>query len=825
MSCESTYYSNNEEQGAEDQRDKSPALLVPAATTSNSIAEPGHVWLFANLFMSGDPQIIKRVRSRAARIRDTSPTDPADDSPSTTPDTLATKLKNKQKRSKPKSRLSFGTDDQVSDGEVFKVRKSNLSRKLVLGSAPSTPGVSAPTNLDQASISTAPSYTKAYLSELKANTPSTPPVRPPIPENNSDTSFDVSFDIDGAVVENASDVFGETAIPSASAISAAKEKRGRLRGTGADDEFISLSVAKPGDVPQGPHPESRLVREEDELGEGEDDMAEYTGAQERIALGKKARKDEERKRRMGMVEMIEDAEEEDEETIEWEKAQIRRAGPVDNDRGENLKPRKETYTPAPIPSVTPIPTLASSVGRLSDSLTALMSSHTSHTVALSTLAQERTALESKEAEMRQMVEKAERKRSWFAAFRGWVEGSRRFQYPLLEKLEDEHVSLLTERYDMISKRRRIDDEDDVALFLGVPPSISPSDSVEETDELGRVVPSQNTTSALRASRRLARSNRRLLRRAQNQAVQEDEGYSTDGSLPSADANDFRTAMTKLDERKVSVLSDVRADEFRDPQMGLAKWFGAWRELYEESYVGAWGGLGLVAAWEFWCRLEIVGWDPIDDTSQSLDSFEWSAALHDYSRPRKSSDVEKEDDDIEPDIGPGGDMVSSMISQAIIPRLSKVIEGGAFDPYSARHIRRMIDIAEQVEAYVEQEGVRFQALLKSVSTVFREAVISTQTLLAPSLGPSNPGAPFDPYSLPARRRFLVRRLKLLTNILKWRKYTGERFGLGEVATLLVRSCILPVAERGWEVGGEEILRKTVDKMPLELVPIEVKRKMA
>jgi GC-rich sequence DNA-binding factor len=64
----------------------------------------------------------------------------------------------------------------------------------------------------------------------------------------------------------------ETAIPSASAISAAKEKRGRLRGTGADDEFISLSVAKAGDVPQGPHPESRLVREEDELGEGEDGM-------------------------------------------------------------------------------------------------------------------------------------------------------------------------------------------------------------------------------------------------------------------------------------------------------------------------------------------------------------------------------------------------------------------------------------------------------------------------------------------------------------------------------------------------------------------------
>ena len=133
----------------------------------NSIATlPRVTFGFASLAMSSEPQIIKRVRSRASRIRDASP--PANDvidvdSPSTTPDTLAAKLKNKQKRSKPKSRLSFGTDDQViahssrfrfvliccaatlggeesSDGEVFKVKKSNLSRKLTLGSALPTPG-------------------------------------------------------------------------------------------------------------------------------------------------------------------------------------------------------------------------------------------------------------------------------------------------------------------------------------------------------------------------------------------------------------------------------------------------------------------------------------------------------------------------------------------------------------------------------------------------------------------------------------------------------------------------------------------------------------
>ena len=165
---------------------------------------------------------------------------------------------------------------------------------------------------------------------------------------------------------------------------------------------------------------------------------------------------------------------------------------------------------------------------------------------------------------------------------------------------------------MVSKRRRTDDEDDLALCLGVPRPASYSEP-EETDELGRVVPPQNTTPAIRAARRIARSNRRLLRRARNQAPrgQDEEGYSTDGSLPSADADDFRIALGKMEGRKVDVLADVRANEFRDPRMGLGKWFGEWRQAYEESYVGAWGGLGLVAAWEFWGRLEMVGWDPIE----------------------------------------------------------------------------------------------------------------------------------------------------------------------------------------------------------------------
>lgn len=59
-------------------------------------------------------------------------------------------------------------------------------------------------------------------------------------------------------------------VPSQPRILAAKERRERLRAGTAEQDYISLSVIQRADIPQGPHPESRLMREEDEIGEGDD---------------------------------------------------------------------------------------------------------------------------------------------------------------------------------------------------------------------------------------------------------------------------------------------------------------------------------------------------------------------------------------------------------------------------------------------------------------------------------------------------------------------------------------------------------------------------
>ena len=162
---------------------------------------------------------------------------------------------------------------------------------------------------------------------------------------------------------------------------------------------------------------------------------------------------------------------------------------------------------------------------------------------------------------------------------------------------------------MISKRRRDDDDDDLITFFGpLPARIETESEMEQTDELERTLSKPNPADEQR-QRRESRVTRRQLRLSKRTKVVEvEEGYSTDSSLAPHDASAYSSALRSLASRKKEVLADVRAEEFRDP--GKGKW-SVWREKYSDSYVGAWGGLGVVSVWEFWVRLEGVGWNCIE----------------------------------------------------------------------------------------------------------------------------------------------------------------------------------------------------------------------
>jgi hypothetical protein len=94
----------------------------------------------------------------------------------------------------------------------------------------------------------------------------------------------------------------------------------------------------------------------------------------------------------------------------------------------------------------------------------------------------------------------------------------------------------------------------------------------------------------------------------------------------------------------------------------------------------------------------------------------------------------------------------------------------------------------------------------VAVSFQDEIAHTEALLSRYMSAYHGTPSFNPETIPARRRFLSRRVKLLRNILRWRKHSGERFGIGLMAERLTERCILIAAEGGWEVGGEEIARK-------------------
>ncbi|KAM6494395.1 Nineteen complex-related protein 2 domain containing protein [Amanita muscaria] len=755
---------------------------------------------------STPPVIFKRSKAKpAGRTRSTSPKGVSvQENEQESPSTLATKLKNKVKKSRPKSKLSFGGDDEEEgDGEVFQSKKSTLSRKLALGK--NAAAVSLNLESTTVSRSNGPTYDDAYLKELKASTPN---ARPVVVQAENEMSVDIN-EPPLRVLEIGAES-GETAIPSESSIKVTKERRERLRKAkiSGEEDYISLAVTRRGDEADGPHPESRLMREEDELGEAEEEFAEYTSAQERIALGKKSRKVEATRRRDEMRELIEEAAEEDEETKEWEEEQLRRGGHLTPDRGVSAAKVKATYKPAPIPAMTPIPVLASAMDRLNQQLAALTTSHANSTTSLDSLERERSDVNEREKEMRSLIERAEEKRAWFSSFKDWIEGVANFldeKYPLLEKLEDEHVSLLQERFDMIAQRRRADDEDDLATFFGPLPD---GDHTQGTaNENGSLMLAKH-------ERRLARTTRCQLR-LNTRHTDDEEGFSTDSSLPPSDAVAYNDALKRLISRTKDVLNDVKAEEFHRPEKG--RW-NTWRVKYTDSYVGAWGGLGVVSVWEFWARLELIGWDFIENPL-SLDSSKWYSTLYEYSRlGNEGTRVE------ERELGPDGDLVASMISSAIIPRLCRLLEGGVFDVYSARHVRRMILLTEEIEASVEEGNAKLQMLLRSTLGRFELAIADKEALTARYRFAAATALAFDPETIPARSRYLARLAKLLQNLLRWRKHTGERFGIGMLITRLVENCMIDVARNGWEAGGGEFVHRVASMMPNELIPIRLKKEL-
>lgn len=183
-----------------------------------------------------------------------------------------------------------GNDTQTAVQSSFKVKKGNTAtgRRLLQPSSnpsPSTSNLSIPAP-DPDATTTAPStYSKEFLNQLKATTLSAP-VAESI-SNNPDEYDSLTQSKFARYNEYTTDLTSTSStipstkiplIPTSSTINSARESRERLRYEGARNDgagesgYIGLEVVGTSNAVglKGKGKESRLVRDEDDLGDGDE---------------------------------------------------------------------------------------------------------------------------------------------------------------------------------------------------------------------------------------------------------------------------------------------------------------------------------------------------------------------------------------------------------------------------------------------------------------------------------------------------------------------------------------------------------------------------
>ncbi|KAK4050995.1 hypothetical protein OIV83_003124 [Microbotryomycetes sp. JL201] len=749
---------------------------------------------------------------------------------------------------------SDSTDDHLQSRapgsharRLFRPQQQSNQATLELSSATASPTASQ--NAPRAEYGGA-IYSKAHLDELRANQ---------LPSRQAASSYDdLTRSKFSKQLDNGDDGDMAGPIPSSAAIAEARKKRELLRTSGAQsssaatttqDDYISLQVGfahKGGD--------SRLVREDDEIGDGDDDMAEFTGAQDKVPLGKKANKEAAQRLKSGMIDMIDEAEDDDadEETREWEQAQIKRG----EQRYETLDntSTKRTYIPAPIPRSAPLPSIDAVTARLSDALSTLESAHSMDSAALVHFEREKVELDEQEQELRREVERVEQKSRWFGDFKLFIEDIAAFldeKYPQLESVEKENLAIQKERYDIVSRRRLQDDSDDIALFTGahvatLMKAVS-EDASRTVDELGRSAPSDQLApkSATRIARRQARQKR--LGSRKGVSSQEDYGMVTDDELDSGDAEDLQDALTSLRQSLARLFDDVKADDFRDPNLGIRTKFQEWRSQFTEEYQNAYGGLAMVGVWEFWARVEMAMWNPFEiqqlaKSPPGLDAYEWHANLTSFGHAAEDENDGRLVDESE-------EIVNLLVTSVIVPRLVSLTRA-SYDPFSRQQTLRALSLVDEVSYCVERSSPKFELLVSTFLERIQLCVSQSQALLLPHVQQVQvPSNALDPSTFQARTRFLKRQVKLLDNASKWRRYgksvrlrafagqgqsgdddedAVELAGAGSLfdellQRELVAKVMLPVIEASWASGGQEVAQEVVSLLPGD-APEALKRRL-
>ena len=301
----------------------------------------------------------------------------------------------------------------IDDGDdtsavVFTPKKSNLSRQAIEKNAlrkSLAPSLSAE-HLPYRQTDERPSYSKDYLDELKISTPSTPKDL----KSLSDVEDEQSKALDLAAKFGSDlELRQNPAIPTDAEIREKKERRARLA---KEEEYINLSDDEDDRneislLPRKQKPETRLVRDDEDIAEGFDEFVDDG----RIALGRKAEREQKKRQQAQVRDLIDEAEgtsDEDSDDSEaerkaaYEAAQTRAGMDGLHKEDPYARPRR----PKTPPKITPLPNLTACLEHLQANLASMQYVKMQKVKRMKELQREKADIAVREEEIQRLLKEA-----------------------------------------------------------------------------------------------------------------------------------------------------------------------------------------------------------------------------------------------------------------------------------------------------------------------------------------------------------------------------------------------------------------------------------
>lgn len=671
--------------------------------------------------------------------------------------------------------LSF--HDEEDEQEVFKVKKSNYSRRLA-----------KQLEKERKKRQETADHGSSMCDLVETVPESDVAEKPEGQQKQQKETWDVysgkeaedmEVDSDEGQVENPfKNVLQSGVIPDAATIYAMKKHRQKAREVG---DFISLE-----DPEKADENKSRLVREDDNDRSDDDD-----DEPSRLSFTVNTSAIERQKVREAFLSVQEgdqnDLEIEEADELErWEAEQIRKGvgiTQVGPQQAQQLNEQQlftfqqpdvsenQLYGRAIRESTTVIPDPLSIVyrkkgdstlttgtirARLQERLASLSEVHRAHQLELETCRNDVIAANELIVQLETEKPELSKKFTLYQQMRGYVKDLVEcldLKVAHIEVLEDKMMNLYKSRSENLIGRRQQDIRDQADEYSILCSKVMKGSSMDLGTE------NSNFMDEAKARRVAEREGRRMRRRKKRDNVgylgKHHDGMSSDDEELEIDVIKFKNKKENILCEANSIFEDV-LDEFGTLD-GIMSNFETWKNEQKESYVDAYVPLCLPKIFGPFVHLEMMDWNPLEG-NKDLERMHWYKALAFYgSCGYIESDMVEKDPDV--------NLLPGIVERVVLPKITAFVKN-VWDPLSTKETLNLISLMAKLhEDYpsISGKNKQMQTFLKEVSSrIYKSLNDDVFIPLYPKelLEKKSPGS-----SAFFQRQFWTA-VKLLRNILNW-----------------------------------------------------------